>query len=173
MNGKIIIAPLFVAALTACAASGPENPAAAENGDEPVFTAVSGEDLREVLLDAGHRVELGVDHVGAPMIGSASSGLDYQVLFYDCAEDGRCGSLLFRAGLASEDPPAREAVNNWNRAMRLSRAYITADGEAVVEMDLLIAGGVTRSLLAEAVKRWNAMLPLFADHLSESMEEPS
>ena len=48
--------------------------------------------------------------------------------------------------------PTPTLVNEWNLTNRFSRAYIDKDGNATIEDDLILSGGVTRENLEIFVK---------------------
>jgi hypothetical protein len=48
--------------------------------------------------------------------------------------------------------PTPTVVNEWNQANRFSRAYVDKDGNATIEDDLILSGGVTRENVETFVK---------------------
>jgi len=42
-------------------------------------------------------------------------------------------------------------INDWNRGARFGRAYVDDSGDPVVELDLLLAGGVTAQTIKEYI----------------------
>ena len=69
-------------------------------------------------------------------------------------------NLQLYAAFISEVPPPLGVINEWNRTKRYSRAYVDSDGDAVIESDLDIKGGVTagelvRQTVAEAIGALN------------------
>lgn len=162
MKKSILAVPLLALTLSACTVTGPERPAASAG---PVFTSVSGDEVQAVLQRAGYRAELGVDSVGDPMVSSATGGLGYTVYFYECSSEKRCNSLVFWGGFAMNEKPSIDAINEWNQTKRFSRAYLDEEGDPILEMDLLVDGGITEATLVEALNLWDQSLPLFADHV--------
>jgi hypothetical protein len=62
------------------------------------------------------------------------------------------GNLRLYATRVTEEPPALTIVNEWNRTKRYSRAHVDSDGDAVIESDLDIRGGVTPQTIKNFVK---------------------
>ena len=58
-----------------------------------------------------------------------------------------------------------DKINEWNRSKRFSRAYLDADGDAVVEMDLNLRGGVTRDNIEANFSNWRLILDQFTAHI--------
>lgn len=162
MKKSILGAPLLALVLSACTVTGPERPAASAGG---VFTSVSGGEVQTILQNAGYRAELGVDNVGDPMISSSAGGLGYTLYFYECSGEKRCDSLVFWAGFAMDDKPSLDTINQWNQTKRFSRAYLDEEGDPILEMDLLVDGGITEAAFVETLNLWDQSLPLFAQHV--------
>lgn len=62
------------------------------------------------------------------------------------------GNLRLYATRVTEEPPALPIINEWNRTKRYSRAHVDSDGDAVIESDLDIRGGVTAKTIQNFVK---------------------
>jgi hypothetical protein len=60
-------------------------------------------------------------------------------------------SLQFHASFRDEDATLAK-VNEWNRAKRYSRTYLDAEGDPHLELDLDLAGGVTRARIVDFLK---------------------
>lgn len=56
-------------------------------------------------------------------------------------------------------------INDWNRAKRYTRAYLDKDGDACLESDLDLEGGVSQGAIAELFKTWTTSLALFVAHI--------
>jgi len=59
-------------------------------------------------------------------------------------------TLAVGAGIAVKPPASCDAINAWNRRHRLVFAYLDSRGNAILESDLSLAGGVAR----DAIKKW-------------------
>ena len=59
-----------------------------------------------------------------------------------------------------------EKINDWNRKQRFTRAYKDKDGDAVLECDLDLEGGVTLENVKAFIDFYRNMLPRFANHLT-------
>ena len=58
-----------------------------------------------------------------------------------------------------------EAINEWNRTRRLSRAYIDREADLVLEADLLAVGGLTERQVASFVAVFRRALELFVEEI--------
>lgn len=60
-----------------------------------------------------------------------------------------------------------EHMNKWNEKHRFSRAYIDQDGDAAIEYDVDMEGGVTLENIRVAVNTFRDVATMFARHLQE------
>ena len=80
---------------------------------------------------------------------------------------------IIRAAVAHSGRGATlAAANAWNRAMILSRAYVTAPGAATCELDLDLEGGVTGARVRDFVRTVSAVVPAFVRHMGEGATPP-
>jgi len=99
---------------------------------------------------------------GNPMLVGKINGVPYSARFRNCVE-ATCADLNFRVGFLSK--PTLETLNGWNRDKRFSRAYLDADGDAILEMDLIVQGGLTAKNLLEVFTYWRLTLDQFTAYI--------
>lgn len=58
-----------------------------------------------------------------------------------------------------------KALNDWNRSVKYSRAYIDEDGDAILESDQDLAGGVTPQRIREFARSFDLSLKEFIKRL--------
>ena len=63
------------------------------------------------------------------------------------------------------DKVSVQKINDWNKKQRFCRAYVDKDGDAVLESDLDLEGGVTLENIKAFIDAYRTLLPLFARHL--------
>lgn len=63
--------------------------------------------------------------------------------------------------------PTFSRINEWNRTRRFAKAYINEQGEACLEADLELTGGVTEKNVKEWIKTYILCLIAFKKHLEE------
>lgn len=132
------------ALLLACSAVGPAALADVDlRDDDAVVRSLTAEQVVELLKMEGY---------GAPEIDD-----DGDVMFkiegwtaYIIMSD-EVDALLFYKGWVSDDVTL-EAINEWNRSVRFSRAYLDNDDDPILEADLDLTDGVT----VGRVKDWVA-----------------
>lgn len=133
----------------------------------PAFaqTMVTGADEAEILKAAKAigTASMGEPASEGPVINGVVDGLTYQIYFRNCAGDSGCEDLNFYAGFLSK--PDLGTINTWNRDKRFSRAYLDAEGDAVIEMDLDLVQGVTPEYLASQFALWPQIIRQFTDHI--------
>lgn len=74
-------------------------------------------------------------------------------------------TLQLHAGFSAKITLTR--INEWNRTKRLSRAYNDQDGDAHIEADLELTGGVTQQNVKEWMKTYVISLKAFKKHLDQ------
>jgi len=110
---------------------------------QPIYTAATETLIRQVLAEMEIDYEQNVDDNGDPIWTT--------LVPYDPTVVGSYASLLFFAGWNTEGDFPLSAINEWNRTSRFGRAYVDDQGDPVVELDLLLAGGVTAQTIKEYI----------------------
>ncbi len=101
--------------------------------------AYTDEELVEILKNDGYRsVEIEEERV----IKVKLDGINYRLYIYDDDD------LQLYFGVTGYDIDA-EAINEWNRTRRLSRAYLDEENDPILEADLLANAGYTEEQLVE------------------------
>lgn len=108
-----------------------------------VIYAADTDLLDQLLTEMEIPYELVLDEAGDPGWVFTYKGILITVAAYDKAATGKYESLLFYAGWVAEREVSLAAINGWNRRARFGRAYLDELGDPVVELDLLLSGGVT------------------------------
>ena len=143
------------AALTSAQDVGVEQP--------KVLTSISAEEMTQLLDGLLLDYEQSTDDDGDPIFIIRFADYSGVLVFYDVT-DGSAGALLFQAFFTSgEEAFPLEMVNNWNTARRYTRAYVDADGDAALESDLDLAGGVTEETIRRFIRTFSTSLPGFAE----------
>jgi hypothetical protein len=70
--------------------------------------------------------------------------------------------IQFKCGL-TDTKATLLMVNEWNLKKRFTKAYIDADGDPNIEMDLDLEGGVTEARLRDAIKTFHQSVRAFID----------
>ncbi|MEL6978287.1 MAG: YbjN domain-containing protein [Pseudomonadota bacterium] len=127
------------------------------------------------ILDAGdpneiHQIasgfgaaELATSNDGDPLIRGRMSGVRYIVLFYGCTDGVNCRTIQFYT--AFQKQVTDEKMNDWNRTKRFGRAYRDNEGDAVIEMDVNLFGGVTKKNLDDTFDYYRLVLDEFTSFI--------
>lgn len=89
-------------------------------------------------------------------------GLPYYLGFRNCDGNVSCDDFVLQAYYIGPVIDY-EKVNAWNRDKRWVKVYIDNDGDAVLEMDVNMTGGISTTTLDEAFYYWDLLLGQFAD----------
>lgn len=96
-----------------------------------------------------------------PWIRAEMDGIVYTITFLNCTDGALCTSAQFRAWWTSEGAHSLQAMNDWNRERRFSAAYLDSNGDATLEYDVNLAGGVMAVNFDDTVQWWQAVLQEF------------
>jgi len=108
--------------------------------------------LHQVLGEMDIEYEVAADENGDPVWIFIHSGIFITIVSYDETTPDRYASLLFYAGWAAHSSVSLFEINDWNSRSRFGRAYVDETGDPVVELDLLLTGGVTAQTLKEYIE---------------------
>ena len=116
---------------------------------------MNGPQLLRLMEELGTDPTLDRDGVGDPMIEAFNGGVEYTVFFYDCDDAKRrsCQSLLFYFGISLDGGTSAAEMNTWNAESRFTRAYMDEVGDPILEMDVVLYGGLSETAIAERLRR--------------------
>lgn len=139
--------------------------------DSALLSALDPAVVGGILDEAGFTYETGASEQGYPLMtiepgDSGASSL--RIEFNDCDIENACDDLLLRASFASQQPVALQVLNDWNLRNRWARAYLDADNQAVLEMDVNAYGGIGNSGADYLIRTFLAAVPLFAEALTNA-----
>ncbi len=116
--------------------------------------------------------ELDTDAQGDPMVVARMNGTAYRVFFYGCSDGRDCSSLQFWTYSAAP-ADALVAVNDWNREFRFGSAFIDADGDVAIRLDVNLFGGVSGRNLDDTFDWWRIVLQRARDHFDLPQDDPA
>jgi hypothetical protein len=121
---------------------------------------VTAQEVAGVLQEKGYKAQVTKDKDGDPMVRSASGGVDFLILYYECKGRQRCPSIQFYAGFKKKGvAPAR--IAEWNATKRFGRAYLDDESDPRVEMDVDLEHGANTEAVANDMERWVIVLSEF------------
>lgn len=121
-----------------------------------------------LLQREGYKARLDKDNEGDPMIHSAASGADFQIIFYDCTDHRDCGSLTFHAGYAmpKDKKPTAEQILDYNAKWRFGRAYLDDEQDPILELDLAFGGAaMPEKMFLDNLEVWSDSMGSFQRHI--------
>jgi hypothetical protein len=119
----------------------------------------------EFVLSAAGRIgeaELGRDELADPLIRGRIGERPYFVYFYGCTSGRDCTNLMFSARWES-DHFTDKSMGDWNRKKRFGKAYLDADGNPALELNVNLFGGVSRANLDDTFDWWRLLMAEFAE----------
>ncbi len=129
-------------------------PCAKSGGGAAAITELDDNDMIAVLKEEGYDPVLHSE--GA--VKFAINGIT-TVLFR------KDQTLQCYAGFRSSKP--LEAVNEWNKGYRFTRAYIDNDGDVAIESDLNLGGGVSSANISTFIRIFAISLKTFVDEMGK------
>ncbi|WP_454757618.1 YbjN domain-containing protein [Cupriavidus campinensis] len=141
--------------------------AVAQTIEQPTPTllqTVTPEQVADAIKAAGCAVTV-IEQEGVPRLHSASHGVGFQVLWGNAAAPGEYVDFTLSCPLRVQGGTLPEGVvAEWHRSRRFAR--VAQHGEFVVlEMDVMVSGGVAPTYLGVAMQLWVQMMGQFFLHL--------
>jgi hypothetical protein len=125
---------------------------------EAAITSVTLDSLRDVLQQAGYRVETFMDPAGVSHLRSATAGLPFDLRLGTLLNDGSgYGDVALVTGLQIQGELPLALINQWNRTRRFGRLHVDQN-VLVLVMDVLVALGVTPSHLRAQIEIWDRLV---------------
>ena len=131
-----------------------------------LISHVSPQSLTEVLQAAGYRVNQ-TEQNGIVQLLSASQGIGYAVRFGNPAvEQGSYVDFTFSCALRVQGELPQGVAEQWNASRRFAR--LSLQGEfLVMEMDVVLAAGVSSDHLRGNLELWDRLLQEFIVYLRD------
>ncbi|MBY6057671.1 YbjN domain-containing protein [Leisingera daeponensis] len=128
--------------------------------------AKTGDSVANFFKDEGAEVEMTTDSVGDPNLKVEYYGNDFSVYYYGCDNNTDCEAIQFFSGYQTDGSVRLSKINEWNTNNRFARAYVSEEGSARIEMDLLLGDdGMTPDDFADAVGIWNRAVQDFEEFI--------
>ncbi len=122
----------------------------AELGDQKLYVSLSLEDAKQILVNAGYRVESADKNALSLVINDINT----KITAYN---GGRI--LAMTASFKANSPKGQEKrIQDWNEDQLLFKSYEDSKGNPYLEMDILVDGGVAPKHLTAAVDLWRDAL---------------
>lgn len=148
---------------------------------DQIISSLTPSSLRDILQQAGYRVEIGAAHDGTPHLRSATGGIPFEVRFgnrlgNDAAQADKTagepgyGDVTFFVTLQVQGELALELVNRWNNEKRFSRLHLN-QGFLIFDMDVSALAGVTRPHIFAQVQIWDSLIQDFIPWLRTSLRD--
>ena len=118
---------------------------------DTVYAAADGTLIHHVLDTMELEYEVIPDNNDDPTWTFTHLGILITIVSYDKVSYGHYASLLFYTGWTTDTATSLAMINNWNGNSRFGRAYIDDSGDPVIELDLLLTGGVTEGTIQEYI----------------------
>lgn len=131
-----------------------------------LISHVSPQSLTDVLQAAGYRVNQSEQN-GIVQLLSASQGIGYAVRFGNPAvEQGSYVDFTFSCALRVQGELPQGVAEQWNATRRFAR--LSLQGEfLVMEMDVVLAAGVSSDHLRGNLELWDRLLQEFIVYLRD------
>ncbi len=126
---------------------------------------IDGDDVDKIIFIArqyGSAV-LAYQTDGNPKIVGQIDNIPYIIRFRNCADGQVCEDMNFRVGFLAKPPI--DSINKWNKTKRFTRAYLDSEKDAILEMDIVIAGGISPESLDKIFSYWRLSLASFIRHI--------
>lgn len=137
---------------------------AAATPEVKLLNTVTHVEVSDAIKNAGCAVTTN-EQDGITRIHSASHGIGFQVLWGNALSAGQFVDFTLSCPLRIQGGTLPEGVlTEWHRTKRFARVALHGDF-VVLEMDVMVAGGVTPANLEIGIQLWTQMMGQFFLHL--------
>ena len=142
--------------------------------DTTIHHALIPEALRDIMSEAGYRVERVKLPEEVVCLRSATGGLTFEVRFANQVTDqsGAYADAVFQAVFQVEGELPLELINKWNVTRRFGRLYVLPRA-LLLNMDTSVLGGVTSDYLRAQIEIWDRLVQQFLAYLREDVPKLS
>ena len=135
-----------------------------EQDNNTLLHTVSADQVADAIKAIGCAVT-SAEQDGVTRLHSASHGIGFQVLWGNVAAPGKYADLTLSCPLRVQGGSLPAGLlEEWHRSKRFARVAVHGDF-VVLEMDVLVAGGVTTDFLTLNLQLWTQMMGQFFLHL--------
>lgn len=144
--------------------------AGAASADDDLIDASDAGKLAELFRGFGSaRLDKAADDT--PAIRGRIEGNAFSVYFYGCNDQKvNCSTINLTASWDVDGAATLDQINAWNAGKRFGRAYVDADGNAVVETDINLSGSVTYANMEGNIDWWRIIM---ADFKANVIDAPA
>ncbi len=123
------------------------------------------EQIASIMQKEGYRALLQGDEGSVSYIQSGTSGVNFSIFAYGCNDQGEdCKTVQFYLGIATDNPPSLEKMNEFAMKNRWGRVYLDAEQDPCIEMDIdLEDGGISEELFFDNLEYWDMVVGNFSD----------
>ncbi len=126
---------------------------------------IDGNNIDEIIFIARQygSAALAYQADGNPKIIGRIDNIPYIIRLRNCTNEQICEDMNFRVGFLIK--PSIELINKWNQTKRFTRAYLDNEKDAILEMDIVIDGGISSKNLDKIFSYWRLSLAAFTKHI--------
>jgi Putative bacterial sensory transduction regulator len=127
---------------------------------DATIMAIDAGKLTEILQAMGFRAEAFEDANGAACLRSATSGVGFTIRFGNRAlppAEGFTDFTYIAVIKIMEGQFPLSRINEWNQVRRFCKLH-TRDDFLVLDLDVLVAGGVTEAYVRQTVGLWDRLI---------------
>ena len=159
-----VMAPPAVAMAPPIPEAAPAAPAMAPGAAPALVDASDPMAILEAAKTIG-TAEIATDGRGDPKIAGRIDASKYVILFHGCTNSADCRSIRFMVAWKAKEKLPLARINTYNDEKRFGKAYLDKDGDPTLELDVNLAGGVSRRNLEETCAQWKTSMAYFAKFL--------
>jgi hypothetical protein len=138
---------------------------------DTAITKLTLDSLREILQQAGYRVETLIDPVAnSAYLRSATTGVAFDIRPGNrlASDDQNFVDVAFVAVLQVQGELPLELVNRWNATRRFARLQLSTPF-LVLSLDVSLAGGVEPAHLRAKIEIWDHLVQQLIAYLREEL----
>jgi hypothetical protein len=128
---------------------------------------VEPDHLMTVLKDAGYPAEYFNEDLDYRQILSKSGDYNFLVEMYDCTDGKACEILELYSNFPMESAPSEEMLDAYPGPLDGARLSLDRRGEARIQQEIVIDGGLSDERFIERVKAWETVLAGVVAYLTD------
>ncbi len=120
-----------------------------------IFNGLSLDDVESMLREINWTFKRETKERDLCCLSSNAGGYIFLIFLQDRLQSGRFGTVTFVAQF--DQGRAMDTVNEWNREMKYTKVYLSAENKLRLEMDIS-AEGITKQLFVDSLRIYERSL---------------
>jgi hypothetical protein len=127
---------------------------------------VTTDDIARIMTAKHLNPQIATEKDADPLVRGTFKNIKFGVFLFGCHAGNRCDSISLSSGFKVKNVN-QALISQWNRTTHFGRAYLDANSEAWVEMDVDLAVGATTEAITYDFDRWASVMTAFYKYVHQ------